>query len=139
MLLRRGTLSAGKTGEACLCLGTRSRVSLRWRCRIELIIAPLFGDQLIVAAALNDPALFQNHDAVGILDGGKPVGDNERGSPGHQSIHALLDQCLGAGVDGAGGLIQNQHRRVGHRRPGDGQQLPLALAQVGAVAVSMVL
>ncbi len=54
--------------------------------------------------------------------------------PGHQGVHAVLDQLLGAGVDGGGGLVQDQHRRVGHGRPGDGQQLPLALGQVGAVA-----
>ena len=43
-------------------------------------------------------------------------------------VHPLLDQRLGAGVDRAGRLVQNQHRRVGHRRAGNGQQLPLALA-----------
>ena len=46
----------------------------------------------------------------------------------------LLDQRLGAGIDGGGGLVQDQHRRVGDRRTGDGQQLALALGQVGTVA-----
>ena len=45
----------------------------------------------------------------------------------------FLDQTLGAGVDRAGSLVQDHHRRVGDRRPGDGQQLALALRQVGAV------
>ena len=40
--------------------------------RIQLIIFPLFLDQLVVGAALYDPSLLQHHDAVGILDGGKP-------------------------------------------------------------------
>ena len=101
---------------------------------VELVVPALLGDQLVVAAPLDDPALFQDHDAVGVLDGGEPVGDDEGGPPGHQGVHARLDQGLGPGVDGAGGLVQDQHRRVGHRRPGDGQQLPLALAEVGAVA-----
>ena len=69
-----------------------------------------------------------------LLHCGQPVGDDKGGAAGHQGVHALLDQGLGAGVDGGGGLVQNQHRRVGHGSPGDGQQLPLALAQVGAVA-----
>ena len=45
-----------------------------------------------------------------------------------RQVHSLLHQGLGAGVDGGGCLIQDQYRRVGHRRPGDGQQLPLSLA-----------
>ena len=31
---------------------------------IKLVILALFGDQLVVAAALDDAALFQHHDAV---------------------------------------------------------------------------
>ena len=33
-----------------------------------------------------------------------------------------------------GGLVQNQHRRVRHCGPGNGQQLPLSLGEVGAVS-----
>ena len=62
------------------------------------------------------------------------MGDDEHGAAGHEAVHALLDELFRAGVDGAGGLIQNQHRRVGAGRPGDVQQLPLALAEVAAVA-----
>ena len=61
------------------------------------------------------------------------MGDDKDGPALHQLVHALLDQGLGPGVDGAGGLVQDQHRRVRHGGPGDGQQLPLALGQVGAV------
>ena len=86
-----------------------------------------------MAAPLHDPPVFQHHDGVGIADGGQPVGNDKHRPPLHQLIHALLDQGLGTGVDGGSGLIQDQHRRVGHRRPGNGQQLPLALGQVGAV------
>ncbi len=46
-----------------------------------------------------------------------------------------LHQRFSAGIDGGGGFVQNQDRRIGHRGPGNGKQLPLALAQVGAVAV----
>src|SRR5699024_9951957 len=101
---------------------------------VQLVILALFGDQFVVAAALDDAALFQDDDAVGVADGGQPVGDDEGGAAVHQAVHAGLDHRLGAGVDGAGGLVQDQHRRVGHRRPGNGQQLALALGQVGAVA-----
>ncbi len=39
-----------------------------------------------------------------------------------------------AGVDGTGGLVQNQHRRVGAGGAGDVQKLPLALAEAAALA-----
>ncbi len=62
------------------------------------------------------------------------MGDDE-GSPAvHEAVHALLHQHLGAGVNGGGGLVQDEHRGIGHCGPGDGQQLALALAEVGAVA-----
>ena len=101
--------------------------------RIQLVIPALLLDELVVGATLDDAALLQHHDAVGVLHCAQPVGDDKGGAAGHQGVHALLDQGLGAGVDGGGGLVQNQHRRVRHGSPGDGQQLPLALAQVGAV------
>ena len=52
----------------------------------------------------------------------------------HQRVHALLDEGLGAGVDGGGGLVQDHHRGVGHSGPGDGQQLALALGELLALA-----
>ena len=62
------------------------------------------------------------------------MGDDEHGTACHQPVHALFDELFRPGVDGTGGLVQNQHRRVGTGRPGDVQQLPLALAEVAAVA-----
>ena len=77
--------------------------------------------------------MIQHNDDIGVFDGGQAVGDDEHRPAVHQGVHALLDDGLRAGVDGGGGLVQDHHRRVRHGGPGDGQQLPLALAQVGAV------
>ena len=95
---------------------------------VKLVIPALFLQKLVVGAALDDPSLFQNHDAVRVFDGGKTVGDHESGAALHQPVHALLNQRLGAGVDGGGGLVQNQHRGIGHGGPCNGKKLPLALA-----------
>ena len=88
---------------------------------IQPIILALFGDELFVSAPFNDPALLQDHDHVGILHGGKPVGDDKDRAALHQPVHPPLHDGLGAGVDGGGGLVQNHHRRIGHGGPGDGQ------------------
>ena len=86
-----------------------------------------------MAAPLDDFAVLQHHDGVGVAHGGQAVGDDEHGAALHQLIHALFDEGLGAGIDRAGGLVQDEHRRVGHGGPGDGQQLALALGQAGPV------
>ena len=41
---------------------------------------------------------------------------------------------FGTGINGGGGLIQDQHRRIRHGGPGNGQKLALALGEIGAVA-----
>ena len=100
---------------------------------VELVILALLGDQLVVAAALDDAALLQNHDAVCIADGRQAVGNDKAGAAIHQAVHAPLDQCLSAGINGGGRLVQDQHRGIGNRGAGNGQQLALPLRQVCTV------
>ena len=102
---------------------------------IELVIAALEGEEVVVVAALDDLAVFQHHDGVGVSDGGEAVGDDEGGAVLHQVVHALLDVALGAGVDGGGGLVQHQDRRVGDGSAGDVQKLALSLGQIRAVTL----
>ena len=103
--------------------------------RVELVVPPLLRDQLVVRAPLDDAALLQYHDAVRVPDRGQAVRDHEGGAPGHQGVHALLYQRLRPGVDGGGGLIQNQHLGVQQHRPGNGQELLLALGNIQAVLI----
>ena len=85
--------------------------------------------------ALDDLSVLQNHDGVGIPHGGETVGDHEGGPFCHQTIHALLDVFFRSRIDGARRLIEDQDRRLGYRRSRDIKKLPLALAQVRAVAL----
>lgn len=55
--------------------------------------------------------------------------------PSHNSVHALLDEPLRSGIDGTGGLVEDQHRRLRYGRTGNGDELPLPLGQIAAVAV----
>ncbi len=63
--------------------------------------------------------------------------DHEARAPLHEPRHRLLDKRLGAGVHRAGGLIEDEDRRVGHERTRDREQLPLTLRDVGAVVVEL--
>ena len=62
------------------------------------------------------------------------MGNDEYRASVHQAVHALLDDGLRSGIDAGGGLVHDQHRRIGHGRPRDGDQLTLSLGQPGSVA-----
>ena len=40
---------------------------------VQLVVFALLGQQFIMAAALNNAAVFQHNNGVGIAYGGKPV------------------------------------------------------------------
>ncbi len=97
------------------------------RPRIKLIIRSLLGDQLLVVASLDDAAVVEDHNDVGVHDGGESVCDDEHGASVHEAIHTALDDGFGAGIDGGGGLVENHDGRVGHGGTGDGDELALTL------------
>ena len=85
-------------------------------------------------AALDDAATLKHHDTVRIPYRGETVGDDEGRAALHEPIHAVLYDALGSGIDGAGRLIENEHRRICDGRPGNREELTLSLAQVCTVA-----
>ncbi|CAM5693919.1 hypothetical protein SFUMM280S_06782 [Streptomyces fumanus] len=77
-------------------------------------------------------AAVEDDDAVGVPDGRQAVGDDQDG-PAARGVRQRPDDVrLAAFVDGAGGLVQDQHRGVGQQRPGEGEPLALAAGQGGA-------
>ncbi len=84
-----------------------------------------FLDQLTVCAHCHQPPLVDDRDSFGMLHRGQAMGDHQRGAPGHQAGQRLLDQVLALCVEGAGGFIQQQDRRIHQQRPGNRQALPL--------------
>ena len=87
-----------------------------------------------MGALLDDVAVAHHQDEVGVPDRREPVGDDEGGPVLGQPVHGVLDDPLGPGVHGAGGLVQDQQGRAVHHRAGDGHLLPLPGGQVGVVA-----
>ena len=55
--------------------------------------------------------------------------------PAMRGFHGGLDLLLRPGVHIGGGLVQDQHGAVQKHGPGDGQKLPLALGNAGAVVL----
>jgi hypothetical protein len=87
-------------------------------------------EQLLMIALLDDLAVVDDQHPVGVADGAQAVGDDKAGAAFHQAQQRLLDAGLGAGVDAAGGLVQDQDGGLGQDGARNGQQLALALAEV---------
>lgn len=95
---------------------------------IQLVISALLSDKFVMIAPLDDASLLQDHDTVTVFNSRESVSDDKGGSALHQLIHAVLYNLLSTGIDGAGSLIQDQHRRIRYCGSGDGQKLSLSLA-----------
>ena len=87
-----------------------------------------------MVAALDDAAVVQTDDCVGVAHGGQAVRDDKRRAALHELVHARLHDGLGAGVNARRGLVQNHRRRIGDGGACDRDQLALALRQLCAVA-----
>jgi len=77
------------------------------------------GEQFLMAAALDDPARFHHQNDVRITDRRKPMRDNETRTITAQFAHCVLNQQLGTGVHGTGGLVENEQLRPGQESAGD--------------------
>lgn len=97
---------------------------------VELVVdAPLL-QQLPMRPPFDDPAVINHQHQIGIADGAQAVGDDKTRLSFHEAQKRLLNSFFGTGIDAAGGFIKNEDGGVGENGPGDGQQLPLALAEV---------
>ena len=84
-------------------------------------------------AALDDAAVIQADDHVGVAHGAQAMSDHKRGASVHERIHAALHDGLGARVDGGRGLVQDHDGRVGHGGARNAHELALALGELRAV------
>ena len=93
-----------------------------------VIIAADVGHQLVVGAALDDPALVEDDDLVAVADGAQAVGDDQAGAAAAAEV--VVDERLGHRVERAGRLVEDEQRRVADQGPGDLQPLPLTAREV---------
>ena len=90
-----------------------------------------------MAAHGRQTALLDHGNTIGLLHRRQAVGDHQRRAAGHQPRQSLLDQVLALGVQRAGGLVQQQDRRIGEQGAGDGQALALTAGQAEAGVAQM--
>src|SRR5215211_2653501 len=82
-----------------------------------------------MAAALGDAAFLYGEDEIRAPDGAQAMGDDDARPAREQRGQGLLDDRLRAGVYVARRLVQDEDPRVRQDRPGEREQLALALAE----------
>ena len=85
-----------------------------------------------MGAGFHDAASLDHMDAVGVAHGGQAVGDHQGGAALHQPFEGGLDEGLALGVEGAGGLVEQQDGGVLEEGAGNGDTLTLAAGQAQA-------
>ena len=66
---------------------------------VELIVLSVEGQQLLVIALLHNLSVGQENDVVCVLDGGKPMGNDQHGADGPHFLQRVLNEHLCLGVD----------------------------------------
>ena len=143
----------------CLAWAREARRRGRARCRrlshrparllplaVEAGVAAAGEHELVVAAALDDAALLDHQDLVGVAHRAQTVRDDHRRAAAEEHVHGPRDALLALGVDARGGLVEDEDARVGQQRAREADELPLAgreaaaaLLDVGVVAVRQAL
>src|ERR1700748_954017 len=135
--VRRGSAIAGLLGDTEMSLRAEGRRLLRFELAFGLRgglllaarhvgIEAVAGQQLGMPAALGDAAAVEHHDLVGVDDGGEPVRNHQGGAAAAHLFQRALDLLLGAGVERAGCLVEQEDVRV--LEDGAGNRHPLLLA-----------
>jgi hypothetical protein len=83
-------------------------------------------EKLLVGSLVEHPPRSENNDAVSQAQRGATVGEEEGGTPPPDRAQRRVDPLLDPGVDGAGGIVEDEDGRVDEERPGERD--PLALA-----------
>ena len=95
-------------------------------------VAAFLRQQFLVGAALDDAAVLEHEDLVGIDDRRQPVRDDQRGALARDLGELGLDDLLGARVERDGRLVEDQDGRVLEQRARDRDALLFAAGELEA-------
>ena len=97
------------------------------------MIEAALREQLRVAALLDDAPLVHDDDGVGAADRRQTVRDDEARATVPQPRHRLLDEDLGARVDVARRLVEDEHAAIRQEGARDREELLLPARDVRRV------
>ena len=88
-------------------------------------------------ALLDDAAVLEDDDQVGVADGREAVRDHERRPAGEEGAERPLDLPLGADVDRGSRLVEDQDARVGEQGARERDELALAEREARAALLEL--
>ena len=77
----------------------------------------------------DDAPRLEQHHPIGERDRGRAVRDDERGATLHHLGQGIADLVFLGGIDGRGGVVEDQHPWVGEDGAGDGNALALTTGE----------
>ena len=102
------------------------------RITVERGVNASLGDQICAIPVLHDAPVFHNNNPVQPMNRREAVGDDEGSAATHEFHDRFHDGVFRAGIESAGGLIQQKNRGVFEESAGDANPLALSHAQVAA-------
>ena len=93
---------------------------------IKLPVNPVQRQQFLMISGFAQPPLVHHQNAVGALDGGKPVRDDDGRSPLHHLFESVAHAKLGLGINAGRGFVQNQKAWAVCQCAGETDELLLA-------------
>ena len=82
-----------------------------------------------MGAAFHDAAMVEDNDAVGPHDGGEAVGDDDGRAIAEHVVEGSLQEALAFGVEGRGGLVEDEQFGIAQQRAGDADALALSAGE----------
>jgi hypothetical protein len=95
--------------------------------------ARLVGDELVERALLDDDALLDHRDHVGVADRREAVRNDDGGAAAHHLLERLLHDRLAARVERRRRLVEQNDFRIAHKGARDRHALLLAARQLRAL------
>src|SRR5712672_4383135 len=117
--------AAGTRSVACgnrkRCAGATARgVGIVWEMQlllfvlelVEAVVDAALGKQLLMRALFAEAALVKDEDAVSVLNGAEPMGDDQRGATAEQAIKSIADLQLGLSVHAGSSFVKDEKARI---------------------------
>src|ERR1700747_939489 len=127
--------ASGANRRLCRVLLLRARCS----CAFELFFQQLLliqirvitatSEEFVMRAALDDAAVAQDNDLVGVLHGGGAVRNQNGGAAVHDAAQASENALFGLRIDAGEGSVEDEDARVADDGAGDGRALLLSAGE----------
>ena len=104
---------------------------------VDLAVDGALADEVGVLAHGDDLAAIHDDDLVRVHQRGDALGDDDLRHFRPLRGQRLTDHGVGLGIDGAGGIVEDQHLRLFEQRAGDAEALALAAGDVRAALLDV--